>query len=175
MHDDHAEPKDRASEYRGRDLQAEGIWQKDGAARYGAVVFNDLGQVLLREPAGHFGGYVWTFSKGHANKGEHPVDTALRETREETGYSPLIIGHVPGTFRGGSQNSANNFYLAFDANGPVDRKAVERNKETWAVCWASYEEAVKLLSKTTDTGRERDLKTLAAAYVEYDRITRGNA
>ena len=83
----------------------------------------------------------------------------------------MYLGHS----EGGSQNSANNFYLAFDANGPVDRKAVERNKETWAVCWASYEEAVKLLSKTTDTGRERDLKTLAAAYVEYDRITRGNA
>ena len=40
---------------------------------------------LLREPTGHFGGYVWTFLKGGVNAGESPREAALREVHEETG------------------------------------------------------------------------------------------
>jgi len=162
-------PPSRTAEYRSRDLHAEGCWKVEHA-RYGLVVFNEDGQVLLREPANHFGGYWFTFSKGRAEKGEHPVDTALRETLEETGYKPDIIGHIPKTFIGGSMNSANNFYLAFDTQGQVDPKAVERNKETWSIRWATHEEAVKLIDKTTDSGRKRDLETLHAAYEEFEKI-----
>ncbi len=173
--DDHrTRPVSRTDEYRGRDLQRDGIWEEDKNSRYGLVVFNDEGQVLLREPANHFGGYVWTFSKGRPNKGEHPVDTALRETLEETGYKPVIIGHIPQTFRGGSVGSANKFYLAYDTERQVDSTAVERNKETWNITWASHEEAVELISQTTDAGRERDFKTLHAAYDEYAKIMSDN-
>lgn len=165
-------PPGRTAEYRSRDLHVEGCWTEEHA-RYGLVVFNEDGQVLLREPANHFGGYWWTFSKGRAEKGEHPVDTALRETLEETGYRPEIIGHIPQTFIGGSMNSANNFYVALDTQGQVDPQAVERNKETWSIRWATHEEAVELIKMTTDSGRERDLGTLRAAYEEFDRIKFG--
>ena len=57
------------------------------AESYGAVLFNAKGEVLLREPTGHFGGYAWTFAKGRPDRGENPTDTALRELREETGYN----------------------------------------------------------------------------------------
>ncbi len=137
------------------------------------VVFKGDGQVLLREPANHFGGYWWTFSKGHSGKGEHPVDTALRETLEETGYKPDIVGHIPKTFIGGSMHSADNFYLAVDTRGQVDPQAVERNRETWSTKWATYEEAVILIKMTTDSGRERDLETLHAAYEEFEKIKAG--
>ena len=167
-------PSSRTAEYRGRDLRAEGCWTGEHA-RYGLVVFNEDRQVLLREPANHFGGYWFTFSKGRAEKGEHPLDTALRETLEETGYRPDIIGHIQKTFIGGSMNSANNFYLGFDTQGQVDPKAVERNKETWSVRWATHEEAVKLIKKTTDSGRERDLETLHAAYEELEKIMVGES
>jgi 8-oxo-dGTP diphosphatase len=50
------------------------------ADAYGAVIFNAKGQVLLREPSGHFGGYVWTFAKGRPDAGESPAETAIRET-----------------------------------------------------------------------------------------------
>ena len=160
----------RTAEYRARDLQQEGIWDDDANSRYGAVVFNESGEVLLREPANHFGGYVWTFSKGRPDKGEHPVDTALRETLEETGHKPEIIGHIPKTFRGGSVGSANHFYLAYDTGGQVDPTAVERNKETQALKWASEAQASDLIFLTTDIGRERDLRTLHAAFDEYRSI-----
>ena len=137
-------------------------------------MFNEQGQVLLREPANHFGGYVWTFPKGRTDPGEQAVDTALRETLEETGYKPEIIGHVPGTFRGGSMQSANCFYLGHDTNGQVDPKAVERNKETQAIRWSAHAEAVDLISMTTDSGRERDLRTLHAAYAEFERLMAGS-
>ena len=56
------------------------------ADAYGVVIFNAKGQVLLREPSGHFGGYVWTFAKGRPDAGESPAETAVREAFEETGY-----------------------------------------------------------------------------------------
>lgn len=167
-------PISRTAEYRGRDLRSEGCWTAEHA-RYGVVVFNQNQEVLLREPANHFGGYWFTFSKGRVEKGEHPLETASRETLEETGYKPDIIGHIPKTFIGGSMKSANNFYLGFDTQGQVDPNAVERNKETWSVRWATQEEAVRLIKKTTDSGRERDLDTLNAACEELEKIIAGNS
>ena len=75
--------KDRTAEYMSRDLHAEGEWTTDPTkARYGTVIFNKQGQVLLREPKGHFSGMTWTFAKGHTDPNEHPVETARRETLE---------------------------------------------------------------------------------------------
>jgi hypothetical protein len=72
--------------------------------------------------------------------------------------------------RGGSVGSANNFYLAYDTEGQVDPTAVERNRETQALKWASTTQASDLISLTTYSGRERDLRTLHAAFDEYRSI-----
>ncbi len=64
--------------------------------RYGGVVVNEAGEVLLYEPLNHFGGYVWTFPKGTQEEGESPEQTALREVEEETGVRACIVGEVPG-------------------------------------------------------------------------------
>lgn len=155
-------PVDRTAEYRGRDLHAEGAWPPGPSRRYGGVVFNSAGEVLLREPTGHFDGYVWTFSKGRGNAGEHPVDTALREVLEETGCRPAVVGHVPGVFTGGRVGSHNYFYLMHDATGELDESA--RDRETSAVRWAGIDEARGLIGMTTNSGgRARDLATLEAA------------
>jgi 8-oxo-dGTP diphosphatase len=60
----------------------------------------DKGRVLLRRPKGDFDGYVWTFPKGRPDAGETPEQAALREVKEETGYSAKVIGKLPGSFRG---------------------------------------------------------------------------
>lgn len=70
------------------------------ADAYGGVLIDKAGHVLLREPTGHFGGYVWTFAKGRIAKGETPEQAALREVREETGYEAHILGLIPKVFRG---------------------------------------------------------------------------
>ena len=54
---------------------------------YGGIVVDAKGRILLREPSGHFDGYVWTFPKGRPQPGETAEEAALRETREETGWS----------------------------------------------------------------------------------------
>src|ERR1019366_5421089 len=68
-----------AADYRQRDLHAEGQWPPmkgltpEGEilqpSSYGGILFNEKGQVLLREPKGHYDGYHWTFAKGRQDEG----------------------------------------------------------------------------------------------------------
>lgn len=54
----------------------------------GAVIFRDTPEgivfLLLHYPSGH-----WDFVKGKMEKGENPLDTVVREAKEETGISDL--------------------------------------------------------------------------------------
>jgi 8-oxo-dGTP pyrophosphatase MutT (NUDIX family) len=126
-------------------------------AAYGGVLINEDSRVLLREPKGHFGGYVWTFAKGGADVGESPEEAALREVREETGVEAEVVGEVLGWFVGTTSDT--KFFLM----RPI-RDHGDFQDETAAVRWASFDEAVELIGKTkTATGRARDLALLAEA------------
>ncbi len=54
----------------------------------GAVIFRDTPEgivfLLLHYPSGH-----WDFVKGKIETGENPLDTVIRETKEEAGISDL--------------------------------------------------------------------------------------
>ncbi len=54
----------------------------------GTVIFRDTPEgivfLLLHYPSGH-----WDFVKGKMEKGENPLDTVIRESKEETGISDL--------------------------------------------------------------------------------------
>ncbi len=54
----------------------------------GAVIFRETSEgvvfLLLHYPSGH-----WDFVKGKMEKGENPLDTMVREAKEETGISDL--------------------------------------------------------------------------------------
>jgi len=53
----------------------------------GVILFNDLDKrkfLLLNYPSKH-----WDFVKGKMEKGETPHETAIRETKEETGISDI--------------------------------------------------------------------------------------
>lgn len=164
----------RTEEYLGRDLHAEGAWPKesgDTRARYGAVVFDARGRVLLREPRHHYGGFVWTFPKGGPEGDEHPAATALRETWEETGLSPEIVGHLSGVFRGSAVASSNYFYVMYVDRDDLPDEAVSDKPETASLRWVHPDAAPALLSRTTEPeGRARDLRTLEAAVGEFGRL-----
>lgn len=135
------------------------------ADAYGAVLINASGEVLLREPAGHFGGYVWTFAKGRTDPGETPSETALREVREETGYNAEILAVIPAAFPGTTAVTA--FFLAAPIGEPASFSS-----ETAAVRWVSFDVAVDLIAMTkTSFGRRRDLDILAAARRLYASLT----
>lgn len=147
-------------------LQPEGSHSELPSARtvsYGGVVFDGKGNVLLRQPVGQFDGYVWTFAKGKARRGETAVGAALREVREETGVPVRIIGKIPGRFRGGTGWAE---YFIMEPDGPAGSFDPA---ETEAVRWVTVREAPALLRETRHAvGRDRDLAVLNAA-VDADR------
>jgi 8-oxo-dGTP pyrophosphatase MutT (NUDIX family) len=126
---------------------------------YGGVIIDPSGRVLLREPSGHFDGYVWTFPKGRPEKGESPEQTALREVREETGIVAKIVARIPGSFRGSTTD--NEYFLMTPIE---DTKELH---ETRSLRWATQTEAEELILKTTNTtGKKRDIQLLKSAFAE---------
>jgi 8-oxo-dGTP pyrophosphatase MutT (NUDIX family) len=53
------------------------------------------GKVMLVQVENLKGEIVWTFPKGHLEKGETPLKAALREVEEETGWRCRNLGPLP--------------------------------------------------------------------------------
>ena len=131
---------------------------------YGGILFDTEGRVLLREPRGHFDGYVWTFPKGRPDPGESPETTALREVKEETGVQACILVPIPGDFAGGT--TINRYFLM--AQKGTGSPISSDDPETTSICWVHQEEARSLIGKTTNPkGRQRDIAVLDAAIKEW--------
>jgi 8-oxo-dGTP pyrophosphatase MutT (NUDIX family) len=147
-------------------LQRQAAFSVQQADAYGGVVVDSEGRVLLREPSGHFGGYVWTFPKGRPDDGETPAEAALREVREETGYDARIVGVVPGVFGGTTSTTA--YFLMEPTSAQQDFES-----ETAQTRWVSFVDAPSLIAMTKSrTGRERDMKVLAAAKEALEALRR---
>lgn len=143
-------------------------WEKPEyqKGRYGGVIFNDQGQVLLREPTNHHDKYWWTFPKGSPDPGDHPVDTALREIGEETGHSVEILGAL---HKGFSSGNSTTYFFVTRSTGENPKL---KDKETEQTKWVDYEEAKKLINLTQNPGgKKRDLEVLDAAFAEYKAMT----
>ena len=128
---------------------------------YGGVVIDELARVLLREPAGHYNGQVWTFAKGGPKRGESPEQTALREVLEETGVRAQVVVKIPGSYDGVA--TSNEFFLM----RPLEDTG-EFDWETWSVKWVTQEDAERLISLThRPKRRERDLQVLESAFTLF--------
>jgi len=124
---------------------------------FGGVLVNSSGQVLLREPIGHYKGDIWTFAKGRPYPEESPEETALREVLEETGYRAEIAAKIPGTFEG--KRGSNEYFLMF----PLENTE-QFDEETLAIRWAGGAEARQLiLLNRRPNRRRRDLRVLKLA------------
>lgn len=134
------------------------------ADAYGGVLINDRGEVQLREPANHFGGYVWTFAKGRPEPTETPEETALREVLEETGQGARIVALIPEVFAGTTSSTV--FFLMQPVGTPWPFSG-----ETVRTRWVDEKTARRLINKTTlPKGRERDLLVLEAALATWRRL-----
>ena len=130
----------------------------------GAVVFNEQGKILLREPTKQFGGYAWTFPKGGRDKDkvtgnykESLGEAARREVQEETGWGTNLHSVIPETFEGTSTTTL--MYV-----GHAGGQKGEPDKETQGLKWVDFDEAVDLILQTKNKeGRKRDLKILVEA------------
>lgn len=139
------------------------------AKSYGGVVFNDQGQILLREPKNHWEGYVWTFAKGGRNPGEGAEEAALREVLEESGVRGEIVAPLPGKFSSFGSDTQYFLMRAVEDTG-------EFGKETESVRWVDPEEAKKLIGETKNKGgQKRDLAVLDAAVKAHQAQQEGTA
>lgn len=143
-------------------------WSGGGHKSYGAVLFDDQGRILLREPKGHFDGYHWTFAKGGQEKGHSIFKTISKEVAEETGWKGNVVGAIEGGFKGGTSD------VHMLIMRPKKYAAKWMDKETQATRWVTRKEAMELIQQGTNKlGVQRDLQILEAAYKEFDKLRKG--
>ena len=127
-------------------------------------MIDPAGRVLLREPADHYKGHVWTFAKGKPDAGESPEQTALREVLEETGVRAQVILKISGVFDGST--TSNEYFLMT----PVEDTG-RFDAETVRIAWVTKEEARELILLTSKPKRRRrDLRVLKMAFGLFEAL-----
>jgi 8-oxo-dGTP pyrophosphatase MutT (NUDIX family) len=105
-----------------------------------AIVTSKLGVLVERR---HDGRPLWTFPAGEIEPGEAPIDTAIRETKEECGLT-IVVSHIIGE-RDHPKTGVHMYYLAAR---PYNGTAVHNGDENELaeVKWVSLAEAEELLT-----------------------------
>ena len=101
----------------------------------GGIVLRE-GKILLVEVENLKGEIVWTFPKGHLEKGESSLDAALREVEEETGWKCRETGKLTDVTYWFTRNGAPVFKkVSWFTMEPVKKTgkpdAVEIRKTKW--------------------------------------------
>ncbi len=153
--------------YKARDFRLEEFTFKSGGRSrkfvrmtgYNSVAIvpiSEEGDILLEKQYRHtIGRYIYEIPAGHIDKGERPVDAALREMKEETGYVPGKIRSMFRAYTGPGHNTEMmHFYLASDMK---KEKATPEEDERISVSWVSPGAALRMVKDN----RIRDNKTVA--------------
>lgn len=121
-----------------------------------AIVTSNRGVLVERR---HDGRPLWTFPAGEAEPGEAPADTAIRETKEETGLE-VKISHAIGE-RDHPQTGRHMIYLAARPSQGTDVHVGDTD-ELAEVRWITLAEALELLPTMYGPVREHLTHALAA-------------
>lgn len=120
---------------------------------------------------------LWALPKGTPDAGETLAETALRETREETGLDVALeddVGAIRYFFVRGSTrfNKTVHFYLMRPIGGSTDAHDSEFDE----VRWFPLDEALALMTHRTEREVvERARQRLAAGHLARDPAGRGAA
>jgi len=130
----------------------------------GVVLLNSNKVLLLQHPDTTTSGH-WDFPKGHVEKGEDELQTALRELKEETGIDNIKIvddfnHHISYTFFRDNETILKEvvFFL-----GITNQEKVSISSEHQNFVWLQYESAYERL--TYDNAK----KTLKKAFDFYKK------
>ena len=136
---------------------------------YGGVVVDESDRILLCKPRNEHDGYAWTFPKGRPEPGEHPMQTAIREVLEETGYDSFAGRRLPGRYIGGT--SVTEYYLMTPFGDPQ-----AFGSETETIQWVTLEAAEILINQTRNSkGKARDLNVLRDASALIQEINQSRS
>jgi bis(5'-nucleosidyl)-tetraphosphatase len=134
----------------------------------GAVVFRrtpgGAKYLLLRYPAGH-----WDLPKGNIEKGEEPIQTMVREVKEETGIVDLRV--IPGYerkieyFYRRDGKKVHKTVVFFLAETMVEKVTISFEHQDYG--WFDYSEAIK----TVTYPNARRLIREGEAFASADRGT----
>ena len=132
----------------------------------GVVLLNSNKVLLLQHPDTTTSGH-WDFPKGHVEKGEDELQTALRELKEETGIDNIKIvddfnHHISYTFFRDNETILKEvvFFL-----GITNQEKVSISSEHQNFVWLQYESAYECL--TYDNAK----KTLKKAFDFYKNLS----
>jgi 8-oxo-dGTP pyrophosphatase MutT (NUDIX family) len=125
----------------------------------GCIILKD-DKVLLIGARDDEGRLFWSFPKGHQEKGETDIGTAIRETKEETGLSIKIIDNNP--IKTGYLIHGGTIYknvLLFIAE-PLTGKLRPQEGEVEQIKWVHISEAGKNFTDYYNDAWEELLKRL---------------
>ena len=109
------------------------------------------GKVLLVKVTNLQGELVWTFPKGHLEKGERAPQAALREVEEETGWAcrikkPLMTARYH-FFRNGREVAKQVRWYRME---PIKKVGSRDTEEILAVRWAAPATVARLIRYPSD-------------------------
>lgn len=114
----------------------------------GCIIIENNKVLLVYEKNGNF----WGFPKGHMEKGENEIETALREVKEEVGLDVEIIDkekrYILNYIIRDEIDKTIVLYLAI----PKNKEIVMQESEIEKVKWCDFEEALETL--TFDNSKE---------------------
>lgn len=122
----------------------------------GGVVIYQQQMLLLNRPARQ----EIRLPKGHIDPGETPAMTALRETREESGYADLLIladlGSQVVTFRhDGRQYMRTEFYFLMTLQSEIQVQRSIEDAAQFQALWTPLPEAVAALTYEAEKNMAR--------------------
>ena len=132
-----------------------------------AVIFNREGKILLtkrHQPESEFHDR-WQLPGGGVEYGENPIDTIVREIKEETGLSIDLISEFPSIYSAHRPDS-HGIILSFPARYTKGEIDISRDDETGDFGWF-FENEIEF--NNTLPGTEEMVRTARKRYLELKR------
>ena len=145
---------------------------KEGKESAAGGIVGRAGKVLLVQVRNLQGEIVWTFPKGHLEKGETPLKAALREVEEETGWRCRCLSALSRVTYRFNRNGRPVFKrVSWYRMEPVEKTGKPDALEIRKTRWVPAKTAEKFLSYPSDARVLATFKTRAGASFDVKRKT----
>ena len=106
----------------------------------GCIIIDNGKVLLVKQTAGH-----WGFPKGHVEANETEIETAIRETKEETNLSVEIVSNARYTMEYVIDEDIHKEVVYFIAKETTNN-VIAQESEISDIKWFSFKEAFETIS-----------------------------